>query len=53
MQLFVNNAVWDNWEPAFGLGADFLDEQEMAATGDFAEGVMAFAQKRRAGFQGA
>src|SRR2546430_8667231 len=27
MQLFVNNAVWDNWEPAFGLGADFLDEQ--------------------------
>ena len=26
-------------------------QQEMAATGDFAEGVMAFLQKRKAGFQ--
>lgn len=27
MQLFVDNAVWQNWEPAFGRFADFLDEE--------------------------
>ncbi|MBI2773677.1 MAG: hypothetical protein HYX56_04190 [Chloroflexi bacterium] len=27
MQLFVDNSVWQNWEPAFGRSANFIDEQ--------------------------
>src|SRR3954451_9371582 len=47
----LNNWLYTRMDDQLELEADI--QQEMAATGDFAEGVMAFAQKRRAGFQGA
>jgi 2-(1,2-epoxy-1,2-dihydrophenyl)acetyl-CoA isomerase len=47
----LNNWLYSRMDDQLELEADI--QQEMAATGDFAEGVMAFAQKRRAGFQGA
>jgi 2-(1,2-epoxy-1,2-dihydrophenyl)acetyl-CoA isomerase len=47
----LNNWLYARMDEQLGLEADI--QQEMAATGDFAEGVMAFVQKRKAGFQGA
>jgi 2-(1,2-epoxy-1,2-dihydrophenyl)acetyl-CoA isomerase len=47
----LNNWLYGRMDEQLELEADI--QQEMAATGDFAEGVMAFAQKRQAGFQGA
>jgi 2-(1,2-epoxy-1,2-dihydrophenyl)acetyl-CoA isomerase len=47
----LNNWLYSRMDEQLELEADI--QQEMAATGDFAEGVMAFVQKRRAGFQGA
>jgi 2-(1,2-epoxy-1,2-dihydrophenyl)acetyl-CoA isomerase len=47
----LNSWLYDRMDEQLELEADI--QQEMAATGDFAEGVMAFAQKREAGFQGA
>jgi 2-(1,2-epoxy-1,2-dihydrophenyl)acetyl-CoA isomerase len=47
----LNNWLYTRMDEQLGFEADI--QQEMAATGDFAEGVMAFAQKRKAGFQGA
>ena len=47
----LNNWLYTRMDEPLDLEADI--QQEMAATGDFAEGVMAFAQKRKAGFQGA
>jgi 2-(1,2-epoxy-1,2-dihydrophenyl)acetyl-CoA isomerase len=47
----LNNWLYARMDEQLELEADI--QQEMAATGDFAEGVMAFVQKRRAGFQGA
>src|SRR3954470_4639112 len=47
----LNNWLYRGMSEQLGLEADI--QQEMAATGDFAEGVTAFLQKRAAGFQGA
>jgi 2-(1,2-epoxy-1,2-dihydrophenyl)acetyl-CoA isomerase len=47
----LNNWLYGRMEEQLEFEADI--QQEMAATGDFAEGVMAFLQKRQAGFQGA
>jgi 2-(1,2-epoxy-1,2-dihydrophenyl)acetyl-CoA isomerase len=47
----LNNWLYTRMEEQLELEADI--QQEMAATGDFAEGVMAFLQKRSAGFTGA
>jgi 2-(1,2-epoxy-1,2-dihydrophenyl)acetyl-CoA isomerase len=47
----LNNWLYTRMDEQLELEADI--QQEMAATGDFAEGVMAFAQKRKAGFKGA
>jgi 2-(1,2-epoxy-1,2-dihydrophenyl)acetyl-CoA isomerase len=47
----LNNWLYTQMEDQLEFEADI--QQEMAATGDFAEGVMAFIQKRKAGFQGA
>jgi len=47
----LNNWLYGRMDEQLELEADI--QQEMAATGDFVEGVTAFAQKRRAGFQGA
>jgi len=47
----LNNWLYARMDEQLGLEADI--QQEMAATGDFQEGVMAFVQKRKAGFQGA
>jgi 2-(1,2-epoxy-1,2-dihydrophenyl)acetyl-CoA isomerase len=47
----LNNWLYGRMDEQLEFEADI--QQEMAATGDFAEGVMAFVQKRAAGFQGA
>jgi 2-(1,2-epoxy-1,2-dihydrophenyl)acetyl-CoA isomerase len=47
----LNAWLYGRMDEQLELEADI--QQEMAATGDFAEGVMAFAQKRQAGFHGA
>ena len=47
----LNNWLYSRMEEQLELEADI--QQEMAATGDFMEGVMAFTQKRAAGFTGA
>jgi 2-(1,2-epoxy-1,2-dihydrophenyl)acetyl-CoA isomerase len=47
----LNNWLYTRMDEQLAFEADI--QQEMAATGDFAEGVMAFVQKRKAGFQGA
>jgi 2-(1,2-epoxy-1,2-dihydrophenyl)acetyl-CoA isomerase len=47
----LNNWLYGRMDEQLELEADI--QQEMAGTGDFAEGVMAFAQKRQAGFHGA
>jgi 2-(1,2-epoxy-1,2-dihydrophenyl)acetyl-CoA isomerase len=47
----LNNWLYGRMDDQLELEADI--QQEMAATGDFLEGVTAFAQKREAGFQGA
>jgi 2-(1,2-epoxy-1,2-dihydrophenyl)acetyl-CoA isomerase len=47
----LNNRVYAGMAQQLELEADI--QQEMAATGDFQEGVMAFLQKRSADFQGA
>ncbi len=47
----LNNWLYARMDEQLSLEADI--QQEMAATGDFAEGVMAFVQRRAAGFQGA
>src|SRR3954470_17732392 len=47
----LNNRVYAGMAQQLELEADI--QQEMAATGNFQEGVMAFLQKRSAAFQGA
>ena len=47
----LNNWLYARMDEQLELEADI--QQEMAATGDFAEGVTAFIQKRAAGFRGA
>src|SRR3954465_9315058 len=47
----LNSWLYQRMDEQLELEADI--QQEMAATGDFTEGVMAFVQKRSAGFQGA
>ena len=47
----LNNWVYTRMDEQLELEAEI--QQEMAASGDFAEGVMAFLQKRKAGFTGA
>jgi 2-(1,2-epoxy-1,2-dihydrophenyl)acetyl-CoA isomerase len=47
----LNNWLYAGMDAQLELEADI--QQEMAATGDFTEGVLAFVQKRAAGFQGA
>src|SRR3954470_6079746 len=47
----LNNWLYSRMDEQLELEADI--QQEMAATGDFMEGVMAFTQKRSAGFTGA
>jgi len=47
----LNNWLYARMDEQLDLEADI--QQEMAATGDFAEGVTAFVQKRQAGFTGA
>jgi len=47
----LNNRIYWGMDEQLELEADI--QQEMAATGDFQEGVMAFLQKRSADFQGA
>jgi 2-(1,2-epoxy-1,2-dihydrophenyl)acetyl-CoA isomerase len=47
----LNNWLYGRMDEQLELEADI--QQEMAATGDFLEGVMAFAEKRQAGFHGA
>ena len=47
----LNNWLYTRMQEQLGLEADI--QQEMAASGDFVEGVMAFVQKRSAEFQGA
>ena len=47
----LNNWLYTQMDEQLELEADI--QQEMAATGDFMEGVAAFAQKRSAGFTGA
>ena len=47
----LNNWLYSQMSEQLALEADI--QQEMAATGDFVEGVTAFLQKRAAGFQGA
>jgi 2-(1,2-epoxy-1,2-dihydrophenyl)acetyl-CoA isomerase len=47
----LNASVFGDFDPQLELEATL--QQELAATGDFAEGVTAFLEKRPAGFQGA
>jgi 2-(1,2-epoxy-1,2-dihydrophenyl)acetyl-CoA isomerase len=47
----LNNWLYSRMDEQLALEASV--QQEMAASGDFAEGVMAFLQKRSAAFQGA
>jgi len=47
----LNRWIYSGMDEQLALEADI--QQEMAATGDFMEGVAAFVQKRAAGFQGA
>src|SRR3954471_23450683 len=47
----LNNWLYRGMSEQLALEADI--QQEMAATGDFVEGVTAFLQKRAAGFRGA
>src|SRR3954470_13767063 len=47
----LNNWLYQSMDSQLDLEADI--QQEMAASGDFVEGVTAFLQKRAAGFQGA
>src|SRR5207244_5823786 len=46
----LNNWLYARMDEQLELEADI--QQEMAATGDFAEGVLAFVQKRQAAFGG-
>jgi 2-(1,2-epoxy-1,2-dihydrophenyl)acetyl-CoA isomerase len=47
----LNHWLYTRMEEQLGLEADI--QQEMAASGDFAEGVAAFIEKRQAAFEGA
>jgi 2-(1,2-epoxy-1,2-dihydrophenyl)acetyl-CoA isomerase len=47
----LNHWLYTRMEEQLGLEADI--QQEMAASGDFAEGVAAFIEKRQAAFGGA
>jgi 2-(1,2-epoxy-1,2-dihydrophenyl)acetyl-CoA isomerase len=47
----LNRWVYTGMDDQLALEADI--QQEMASSGDFAEGVMAFVEKRRAEFRGA
>ena len=46
----LNNWLYTRMDEQLELEADI--QQEMAGSGDFAEGVLAFAQKRQAAFGG-